>query len=172
MKRGIAKGKLGQFYLVAAIVISVLVIGIISMPNFSISRESTRLQDIGTELNIESEKVFDSAIYNGLDTKQKMGVFVSDYINYINKDESYFIFGDENLINVTGYSDSIKTINVNGDPMSLTGGQISSQEFTISSNSVILTIENKNYEFELRDGKNFYFIIFNDVGGEKHVVTN
>src|SRR3990167_4555292 len=117
MKRG---DKRGQFYLVAAIIISVLLIGIIAVSNFSIRQETTKLQDIGKELSIESEKVLDYSLYNGLNTNQQAQNFIEDYINYINKEESYFIFGDDAMVNVTGYSETSKTIVVDGQQMSLT----------------------------------------------------
>ena len=175
-RRWLIKDKNGQFYLVSAIIISVLIIGIIAVSNFSRSSESTNLQEIGKELSIESEKVFDSAIYNGVDTKQRMITFANDYINYVNKDDSYFIFGDGAGITVTAYSDISKTITLGGvsgdDTMILTAGQIKSQDFTPNSNDLILTIDGKSYGFELKDGKNFYFLIFSDIGGEKHAVRN
>ena len=169
MKRG---DKRGQFYLVAAIIISVLLIGIIAVSNFSIRQETTKLQDIGKELSIESEKVLDYSLYNGLNTNQQAQNFIEDYINYINKEESYFIFGDDAMVNVTGYSETSKTIVVDGQQMSLTAEQITSRDFISPGPDVTIAVDGKNYEFELKEGKNFYFVIFDEAGGEEHVVTN
>jgi hypothetical protein len=48
------------------------------------------------------------------------------------------------------------------------------QEFTTSGNiyNVIIRIGNTDYEFRLRYGENFYFVIWQKVGGETHVVTS
>lgn len=37
---------------------------------------------------------------------------------------------------------------------------------------VIITIADVDYEFMLREGENFYFVIWQEIGGEKHVVSN
>jgi hypothetical protein len=44
-----------------------------------------------------------------------------------------------------------------------TGGEIS---------KVVITIANIEYQFRLKKGENFYFIIWREIGGEKHVVTS
>jgi len=49
------------------------------------------------------------------------------------------------------------------------------QEFTRQNgkiNEVIITIGDIEYEFKLKTGENFYFVISQEIGGEKHVVTS
>ncbi|OGJ13291.1 hypothetical protein A3K82_01905 [Candidatus Pacearchaeota archaeon RBG_19FT_COMBO_34_9] len=48
------------------------------------------------------------------------------------------------------------------------------QEFTTNGNiyKVVIRIGNTDYEFRLRYGENFYFVIWQKVGGETHVVTS
>jgi hypothetical protein len=49
------------------------------------------------------------------------------------------------------------------------------QEFTKSAGDisvVVVRIEGIDYQFKLKAGENFYFIIWQEIGGEKHVVTN
>lgn len=49
------------------------------------------------------------------------------------------------------------------------------QEFSKTGeqiDKVVITISNVDYEFTLKEGENFYFVIWQEIGGEKHVVTN
>src|SRR3972149_7820512 len=174
MKRG---DKRGQFYLVAAIIISVIVIGFVSMSNYSRRQETTNIQNVGRELSIESEKVLDYATYGGHDEKQTMKNFTERYITYLGADkDSYFLFGNTAQITVVGYAQSDKTIYVNTSSGQITVdlniGQISSQDFNPPPNNVTLTIDGEDYEFGLKSGENFYFIMFEETGGEKHVIRN
>ncbi|MEX2017324.1 MAG: hypothetical protein WD876_02525 [Candidatus Pacearchaeota archaeon] len=168
----VKRGKKGQFYLVAGIIISVLAIGIIAVSNFSRGQETTNLQEIGKEISIESEKVLDYALYNGRETGQAAQDFAEDYINNVNKEESYFIFGNDLLITVTGYSETGKTVSINEQQMQLNAGEVKSEDFASLGSDVTLMVDGKYYEFELKQGKNFYFVIFDEEGGENHVITN
>lgn len=171
VKRGV-RDKSGQFYLVAGIIISVLVIAAVVGSNFSRRQETTNIQKIGTEISVESEKVLDSALLNGRNTKTEMTTFATSYINNVNKEESYFIFGDSSLVTLTAYSETAKTISLNGQQMSLIAGQVSSQDFAGVGSSIVLSVDGNNYEFEMKTGKNFYFVVFDESGGEEHVITN
>ncbi|VVB82457.1 Uncharacterised protein [uncultured archaeon] len=50
------------------------------------------------------------------------------------------------------------------------------QEFSTGTgkeiNKVVVRIESTDYEFTLKQGENFYFVIWENVGGEKQVVTS
>ena len=55
----------------------------------------------------------------------------------------------------------------------LTIGQ--TQEFAITNTEiqyVVIRIADVDYEFKLRSGENFYFVIWQSIGGEKHVITS
>lgn len=57
-------------------------------------------------------------------------------------------------------------------PLALTG---ETEEFTLDDidiSNVVIRIEEVEYEFKLKSGENFYFVIWQKIGGEKHVVTN
>ncbi len=174
MKRGGLTGdKTGQFYLVAAIIISVIVIGFVSMSNYSRRPATISTQNIAQELSIESEKVLDYATYNGFDEKQAMKDFAFNYTaNLREGKDSYFLFGNSGIITVVGYSPEAKTIYINNKGMSLQANQISSQDFSSPSSTTTLTIDNKNYDFELKSGENLYYIMFEESGGEEHVIRN
>ena len=101
----VKRGKKGQFYLVAAIIISVIVIGFVSMSNYSRRQETQTIQNVGEELSVESEKVLDYATSNNLDEKQAMKDFVYNYTTYLRDGkDSYFLYGNTALITVVLYS--------------------------------------------------------------------
>ncbi len=181
MKRGeIVRNKTGQFYLVAAIVISVIIISLVTMSNYSRRQETTTMQVVGEELKIESEKVLDFGTYNNysqIEMKNLMGNFTSNYINYVrNGGDFYFLFGNSNLIKVVGYSQTDTLIHINTGTqqsnLQINAGETSSQEFNSPSNNIIITINGEDYLFELEKGENFYFVIVDNAGGENYVITN
>jgi len=41
-----------------------------------------------------------------------------------------------------------------------------------NSNVITVTLNGVNYEFELKTGQNFYYIVSQNISGERYVVTN
>ena len=180
MKRGLVNDKTGQFYLVAAIIISVIIIGLVTFSNYSTSQESTSIQNVGEELKIESGKVLDFGTYNGYDDAQMQDLmedFTSKYITYVqNGGDYYFLFGNSDKITVVGYSKTIGTIDVDTGfektSIDIPAAEITSQEFNTPSDNIIITVNGTDYLFELKKGENFYFIVSQSIGGETHVTRN
>ena len=56
--------------------------------------------------------------------------------------------------------------------MSVAGGQTAVQDFTPASEDIIIKINNNEHEFELKSGENFYFVLYQTIGSEKHVAGN
>lgn len=172
--------KRGQFYLIAAIILSLLILGFISMTNYSQRQTSITVSDFGKELNIESKNVLDFGTYSGYSQTQMhefMKNFSTDYINNVRDEkESYFIFGDGSLITVVGYSEKTKTIFVGvgtgKNTMTINAQQISQQDFNPAASAITITIEGEDYSFALKSGKNFYFILFEEIGDEEYAVRN
>jgi hypothetical protein len=177
MKRG---NKKGQFYLIAAIIISLVIIGFANLKNYSTRQSTITISNFGEELQIESENVLDFGTYNGYSSssmQELMKNLSADYINYVRDgEESYFLFGDNSSITVRGYSETEKTIYVDfgsgKTAMEMNAGQISSSDFTPTSSSITLTIEGKDYLFALKSGKNFYFILFEKINGDEYAIRN
>ena len=97
MKRVLIEDKTAQFYLIAAIIISVIVIGFLAMSNYLKKTEAINLEYKADELKIESEKVLDYGLhqaYGESSIQSLMENFAKYYINYTEKDkDSYFLFG-------------------------------------------------------------------------------
>ena len=181
MKREeLIEDKSGQFYLIAAIIISVIVLGLFTMSNYSRRQETIRNEKIGEELKIESEKVLDFGTSKGYNENQILDLmenFSRNYIDYVQEGiDFYFLFGNSNKIRVIGHAQESKIIDVNfgsgKSSMNLNSEETLSNDFTPTSNTIILTIDEADYNFVLKDGENFYFVVSQDIGGEKHVVRN
>ncbi len=156
------KNKRGQFYLIAAIIIIAAIIGYAAVSNYLGKTESVKLYNLGEELGIESENVLDFGTYNEYnedELKTLLTNFVETYAQYIEEGiEIYFIFGNRNNVTVIGYRE-------------LEEVPFISAEITASGNEVVVTINSIEYPFKLEKGENFYFVISQEIGGEKHVVT-
>ncbi len=146
--------KRGQFYLVAGIIIAGIILGIIVISNYAKKESYVRIEEIGKELEIESQKVLDYKTYSGQD---KLSDFGEDYSSYIGADmEFYFITGDENNLDAYKY---------------LNGYETQLSDPVIEEGKIIFTLEEETYEFNLNPGENFYFIIIQEIKGEKYVFT-
>jgi len=175
IKRG---DKTGQFYLISAIILATLVIGIVTISNYSRKESNLKLHDIKEEIQIESAHVLDYGLYNGLGDAEFYALlltFTKDYINYQGKDKDlYFIFGDQNNITVTGYQGTEKQVSVSSGSSQAT---ITSEagEFTggiaPGTDTVVLSIADALYEFELNSGENFYFILSQKVNKGEYIIT-
>ena len=181
MKRSDKRGeKKAQFYLIAAIIISVIILGLVTMSNYARSRESINIQEVGEELKIESEKVLDYGTYNGLTEDEilnLMETFSKYYINSTgNNGNYYFLFGNSSKVKLVGYSESGTTISIDTGtgkiPIEIDSGEILSEEFISPSDNIIISIDGTDYNFELKKGKNFYFVVSQNIGDEKNVARN
>ncbi len=157
------KNRKGQFYLIAALIIITLIIGYAGVSNYLEKKESIKLYNLGEELGIESQNVLDYGIYNELE-EEAMAILLEDFVKtyaaYIEEGiEITFIFGNPEKITVMGYRE-------------LEEVPFISWEITESGKEVIVTINGIDYEFKLKPGENFYFVISQDIGGEQYVITN
>lgn len=174
--------KRGQFYLTAAIVIIVIIVGFAAVQNYTQKQSSVKLYDVKDELGIEGGKVLDFGTYNVESEAEKEKLitdFVNNYSEYAGEGRNlYFVFGNQDKIYVIKYEE-ITTGSVNvilGETQSTVdiytkGADIESYP-TEGADKVTLVIGDSEYEFELKRGENFYFIISQEVGGEQHVVTS
>ena len=186
------RGKRGQFYLIATIVIIAVIIGFVTISNYAQKQDSIKIYNLGEELNIEGENVLDYGIYNGLDKNETANLlkeFIETYSGYIEEDiEIYLLVGDDESLIVIGENESLEeNFNIT---FGLTGAatknlkRFATKEFKPETgsevgNKIKVKIRNKQdstkdyeYEFELREGENFYFIISQSIGEETYVATN
>ena len=183
------KNKRGQFFLIAAVVIIVVIVSIVTISNYTQKRETTTLYDLGQELGIESQNVLDYGTYNANspdEIKDLMEQFIINYHNYQEQDKNvYFVFGNKEKVNVLGYQDiETESICIKLNPGEETEcldyntiGVTQAFPATLTGEEEIIRVaivigDSDQYEFKLKEGENFYFVIWQEIGGERHVVKN
>ena len=163
--------KRGQFYIVAAVLIIAIVIGMVGLKNYTTSGKSyTRVYDLKKELKLETGQVIDYGIFNKKDSDElvenwsikyyehsRTGGIVGDWV---------FIYGNESTMNALylNTTSSGEVFIQVGDEKTSVPGQDSTtfqrRKLEIGqSKSIKIRFLGYDYEFELKEGQNFYFVI-------------
>lgn len=146
--------KKGQFYLIATIVIIGLLTGVFVLSSYSREKSQSRVYEIGDELKRESGKVLD---YGAVTGDYPWLSFTGNFSSYAGKDINIiFLTGNQSNYEVYKYNNTIKQ----------------SFPYTNISNSVTINVDGTNYNFKMRKGQNFYFIMYQYTEGERYVTTN
>ena len=171
--------KKGQFYLLSAIVIIGVMTGFAAVSNYTKKKEVIKVYDVGEELGIEGENVLDYGIYNQYDEQamqELLANFSETYYQYVEEGKNvYFIFGNADRVIILGYTDMTSGSVSITDESGTTSLQITEEgqfyeEVTPQGNKVVIEVEGNEYEFKLKPGENFYFVITENVDGERYVV--
>ena len=176
-KRG-AWNKKAQFYLIAAIIISALIIGVAVVSNSLLKQPDFRLKEMRDEIQTESAYVMEYAINSSLGQTEFNALlinFTKTNSDYLGKDKSiYFLFGDENNMTLSGYQRQDKTVRLISGTSSTTITQ-EAGEFTGSiippEDEIIIQIGEYFYDFEITPGKIFYFVISKDIKNEEYIFS-
>ncbi len=171
MKRGLNIS--GQFYLISAIIISAIVISIVAISNYSKKTNYNDVDSLKGELKIESAKVIDYAINNQQSQTQIYQLLISFTQNYIDSKASYkslyFVFGNQTNITLKGFQNNPHNVSFGNNLVTQSSGAFFNS--IIPSNTrVNLSIDSNSHVFNLKSGKNFYFVISKEIGGENYVV--
>jgi len=176
--------KRGQFYLIAAAILIVIIIGLISVSNkATTSPKPTKFYDLSKDYEIETSRVIDYGIYN----QYSPAVNIKEKVQNISRTFAASAFAkDPNLHlefiygNKDGYfKENISTITPKVS-FGLTAGDTSSQTIyqqkiettTGSGNKVNIKVAGNNYDFSLGPTDNFYFVIQTKTStGETNVVV-
>ena len=183
-KKGLLSSKKAQFYFFAALIIIGMVSGILIISNYAKKTNYQKIYEIGAELEIESEKVLDYGTNQGKSRGDKITLlteFATKYIDYIGGEKNLYFFFADTSGTVIIYQNSQETIRIN-DGQEISGiqiEQIKTVEFSITSpNDKEINVNitkggnENNYKFKLKnEADNFYFIISEEVNGEKHVAN-
>jgi len=174
--------KRGQFYLIAAILILIIVAGIIDVKTYvTVSPQPRGIQNIGSELKEESFRVVDYGIYNNQNLTQLLDNFTNSYAPYFlhktNNANIIFIYGNKtNLTSVNFYNASTGSVSASFHGSILSWGTYQDvvnrtqiKTSALAGNKVNVTIFNKEYSFDLKDNEMFYFVIVQEKEGEVNV---
>ena len=167
------RGKRGQFYIIAAIIIITIFVGIAALRNYAkVNKEQVRIYDLGDELGIETGYVYDYGVYNEKDLDLLADDWTKEYIDYTKKQEVIenwiFIYGNENEITASTFSlvseGTVEIIAGGGESPGVdieVITKIKKEKIIPKGNlvSVKTPPEDFEYNFELKEGENFFFII-------------
>ncbi len=184
MERGLKSGllmknKSGQFYLVAAVVLIGIIIGVSTTANYSKKEESPGINELRDEIRIESAKTLDYGISKGFNQAQMyqlMKNFTNYYVTYEgrNKKNLYFLFGTRSNLTISGYQEKSQTVTASsGSSQTVITEQAGNftGSFDPSGNELTLYIDSNPYNFNLSSAENFYFVVTENVGGGEYIVT-
>lgn len=173
--------KKGQFYLIGAIVIILIIFGFFGVRNVIKSdKDSERIYDLRDELNFESVSVVEYGLYKQKpeEMKQLLDDFTDKYIDFAGQGKNlYFIFGNENEVIIKGQEEVLSgSIGIQiGETISNIPTLQEKKYYQIfqreGSNQIIVKIKDQDYNINLQRGQNFYFIISQERGNETQVVS-
>lgn len=178
--------KRGQIFLMAAIIIIGVIVGVSTISTeVEVGNSGEAFYDLSEEVGFETKRVLDYGIFNSENLDYLLGGeeggeegFFSKYIDYLGREQVVLIVGDaSDMIVYYFLKDGSGNVGIN------TGGQdisinpiipfFESGEANVNSDgtSVTVLISGIDYEFDLRDGENFFFVIIKHEDGEKFVAV-
>ncbi len=157
----IKRGKKAQFYLVAAIIISLIVFGAVAVKNYSAKApEETIVYDLEKELNFETGKVVDFSIYNERDINDMVENWTEIYVNGAQGkgvEEWIFVYGNKSSAVKISFNSTIT------GSVSLGGSGIITKRIEPAiadvNGEVEIRLGEFNYKFNLTENKNFIILI-------------
>lgn len=149
------ENKKGQFYLITVVILLAIIIGFATTSNYLKKKNTSDIYSLKAELEIEAEKVLD---YESMQGENKIESFIGNYSEYAKNPgrKFYFIFGESESLEAYQYDENGK------EPFN----------FEVNDDKIIVNVDGTDYEFNLKSGKNFYFIITQENNGGKYIVTN
>jgi len=171
--------KRGQFYLIAAVLLIVIVFGLISVGNYT-SSSDIDLSHLVEDLNSESGQVVSYGTYWNQDTNELLEDWVANYTTYTQSQgeqgDWIFVYGNASGLNAVTFTEeeSSISINVGGSTNSVNIQGSGKQKSTINpsgNRDVSIELLGNSYNFDLKEGENFFFILSREEEGERVVLT-
>lgn len=162
--------KRGQFYLIAAIILIAVISGIALYQNYG-KKVNTNvvIYDLGKELKVETGNVYDFGTYTSQDTEALIDDWTTKYYQYSksqgNIEDWIFMYGDRGSIRAITFTlvtEGEISITTSASPVKvdikreIKGNQVIGN---INEGKVQVEFNNIKYDFELKDGENFFFVI-------------
>ena len=172
--------KRGQFFLIAAIIIAVLVIGLAAVINTVVVGDSNEaFYDLADEVGSETKQVLDYGTFN-FDTQEDLDNltkgFLETYADYISQEEVLFIYGDASNIKALVFNDAKigeVILNIGERTSNIVIQQRTGDEADVIhddiNNRITVDVRGIEYEFDLRQGQNFFFVIIKEQDDERFV---
>jgi hypothetical protein len=176
------KNKKGQFYLIAAIIIVLILSGLASIKVYAtVNAEPKKIQDLGSELNVEGYRIVEYGVYNSENITQLLNNFTDkDFAEYFlqktDATDVVFIYGNKTDLYGVKYNNTITgTITAtigSGVTWSPVNTFVERTRIIPTGSTVGVEVLNKPFNFTLQDNEMFYFVIVQEKDGEVYATTN
>jgi len=178
--------KRGQFYLIAAVMIVLIVSSLTSVTTYAIvNSKSKTIQDLGKDLKEESSRVIDYGVCNSenLGEYANINELIEDFISekygpyFLKRTENanvFFVYGDKTNLQTIRYKEEVSGIILMGSLTTWTtlNPYAEKTDANVIGNEIMLTVLDNEYTFELKDNEMFYFIILQEKGEERYIEMN
>lgn len=171
-------GRKGQFYLIGASMILVIIAGVFILPSrYSHGADFSEVEILVAELDFESGRVMDFLTYNdAVDGEGTIRSFTGHYENY--SGDFYFVYGNESRVNFFAHADSAPDVKVTERdgrvyPLQVTNGEGRHSATAAGGiDGVSIGIGGDVHRLTMAEGENFRFIVSQKVGRERFVSVN
>jgi hypothetical protein len=171
--------KRGQFYLIAALVIVGIIVGLATVYNSakSVTEDST-IYDLSDEINFEGSQILASGLFNA-DSETDMNskiINLTDYYARSNPEsELLIVYGNSTNLTYVAYTNSITgSISIAGGISIVQTSHLTKRigTVTVTGSTVEVYLSNNvQYTFRIKPGYQFYLIMKKEKGGETFVST-
>jgi len=177
------QNKRGQFYIIAAVIIVIIISGLAVVSTQARTQPTPEtIQSLSADLNQEAPGIVDFGIFTNKDLEKVLDNFTSqDFAPYfLQKTDNtnvVFIYGNKTDLKAVKYntvSTGTITASLGGNIVWENFGQFAEQiDVTpTAEDKVTVKILNKNYQFTIREGEMFYFVIVQIKGDETYIKRN
>jgi len=170
--------KRGQLFILAAVIISVILVTLTTVFNYALSEEKPQnLYDLSSDIKREGFEVIDYALFNSKEQNSTLSRYtnnISDYILNVEPDAEFlFVYGNTTRVKVEDYTNRNipSTISLQIGSATLIGATtfgtekdyriLNSSEFIPDSltKSINITINSNQYPIKINPGQNFIVIM-------------
>jgi len=161
--------KRGQFYIMAAVIIIAVIVGIVAVNNYaSVKKPETKIYELGKELGLETGEVVSYGVYQKEDTDSLIKNWTNEYYRYAQESgvqgDWVFVYGDSEKINVYGLTNSTAgeislIIGKDKSKIPVQGVETQNYSFTPEGNNATIEFNKILYDVNIKEGENFFFVI-------------
>ena len=173
------RGKKGQFYLIAAIFIILIMFGTASIATQASVKPGPRtIKNLGDELNRETYKIIEHGVVKDKDLTELIESFskkdMAEYILKNSEDASIvFIYGNGNGYNAIAVENKgIGAITIGGSELENKKLNFREGEPEKEGDFLKLKVNNILYKFKIKPNEMFYFLIVKSREGEVFIERN
>jgi len=178
------RGKKAQIFIIAALIIIAIVIGLAGVTNYIYVKEKPeKLYDISSNIDLEGVNIIKYGLYENEDLNPLIENFTKTFADYISTNEEsansslVIIYGNENnvtLLITNNTNQGSVTAQLGDIPITFSSatyaGILKSSNIDLDGNIITLKFSNNvTQTIALNPGQNFMFILTKDINFETYV---